>query len=81
MTLVGARTAIWTSGVKLRATCPAWTTGVDVTFPRSPAGLMPAAAAAVLVAASLRRISLTVFGFVWRLWICPPPEGVNGWPR
>jgi hypothetical protein len=81
LTLVGARTAIWTSGVKLRATWPAWTTGVDVTFPRSPAGLMPAAPAAALVAASLRMISLTVLGFVWRLWICPPPDGVKGWPR
>ena len=35
----------------------------------------------LLMAASLRTISLTVFGFVWRLWSWPPPAGVNGWPR
>ena len=81
LTFVGPRTSIWTSGVKLRATCPGWTTAVDVTFPRSAPGCMPAAFAAALIAASLRTISLTVFGFVWRLWSCPPPAGVNGWPR
>ena len=32
-------------------------------------------------AASERMTWLTVFGFVARLWIWPPPEVVNGWPR
>ena len=81
LTRVGARASISTSGVKFRATWPAWTTGVAVTFPRRPPGRMPAAVAARLMAASLRTISLTVFGFVWRLWSWPPPAEVNGWPR
>ena len=72
-TFVGARTSISTSGVKLRATWPGWTTAVDVTLPRSCAGRMPAARAAVVIAASLRTISLTVFGFVCRFWSCRRP--------
>ena len=62
--------------MKLRATCPAWTTAVDVTFPRSCAGPhVRGVCRGVLIAASLRTISLTVFGFVWRLCSWPPPGG------
>ena len=43
--------------------------------------MSPLAAAARRSAASERMIWLTVFGFVARLWIWPPPEVVNGWPE
>ncbi len=72
---------IWISGERFRAVWPvAIVTGAEVTLPRSWDGLRPEAAAAFLIAASERMISLTVFGFVCRLCSWPPPDGVNGWP-
>ena len=60
---------------------PALTTAAEVTLPRSWPSVRPLAAEARRSAASERMIWLTVFGFVARLWIWPPPEVVNGWPR
>ena len=76
----GALTVISTSGDTFRP-WPAETTACEVTFPRSWPSVSPLAAAARCSAASERMIWLTVFGFVARLWIWPPPEVVNGWPR
>ena len=60
---------------------PALTTAAEVTLPRSWPSVSPLAADACRSAASERMIWLTVFGFVARLWIWPPPEVVNGCPR
>ena len=60
---------------------PALTIGVEETFPRSFATGIPLSREAAFSAASERMISPTVRGFVARLWIWPPPCGVNGWPR
>jgi len=77
---VGASTWIVTSGERFFG-WPAVVTMLDVTFPRSCPRRMSAARAAFSNATSERIVSLTVLGFVARLWIWPAPPGVNGWPR
>ena len=77
--LVGACTSIVTSGEMFRG-WPAVVTVLVATLPRSWLGRIPAARAAFSIADSERIVSLTVFGFVARLWIWPAP-GANGCPR
>ena len=57
---------------------PALTTAAELTWPRSCPSVSPLASDAFRSAASQRMIWLTVFGFVARLWIWPPPEVVKG---
>ncbi len=68
------------SGDRLRAVEPGVVIAWLVTLPRSCPGLSPDTAAARLIADSERMICDTVFGFVARLWIWPPPLGANGCP-
>ena len=75
-----ASTVISTSGETFLP-WPALTTAAEVTWPRSWPSVRPLAARPPRSAASERMIWLTVFGFVARLWIWPPPEVVKGWPE
>ena len=75
-----ASTVISTSGVTFLP-WPALTTAAEVTLPAQLAEREPAAAERGAERASERMIWLTVFGFVARLWIWPPPDVVKGWPR
>ena len=72
-----ASTVISTRGETFLA-WPALTTAAEVTWPRSWPSVSPLASDALRRAASERMIWLTVFGFVARLWIWPPPEVVKG---
>ena len=71
-------TVISTSG-EVRAWPPE--IGVDDVPAQLRRRAIPLVRGASRSAASERMISLTVRGFVARLWIWPPPCGVNGWPR
>jgi hypothetical protein len=64
-----ACTVISTSGEKSRADCPGDVTARVAIFPRNCPTLRPLARAASLSTDCERTISLTVVGFVARLWI------------